>query len=366
MFYLTQKDYIKDRNKYCILAFAGVIAIFLSNVAPIILFTCGLYLVYDYFYIARNKNIFPIAIVFTTWLGIFLLYYVLFIHEHPVKDCMNQFWNNVLYTFLPLNPFTNDFYLFFVKNISAIFTFLYNFDPYIMRLIWKIFFGVFVFTGVVVIIKKRQIKIMIFVFIPLLLHLLLSAFHLYPFYSRLILYAIPGLIILFIRGFCESITFIISALKTEKIRPFAIIACQLFFVILLMMKGFPFKRYEGRDSIKFVQENIKNTDKFYMSFLYIPVFQYYTDIGIISNNMNIVNDIKHELTTEYAAFWMMMDNNDRDQIIFDKITLRDKNWIMPGYESTIPIPKQLDSLGYKKLREFHYAKTSVYLYDFGE
>jgi hypothetical protein len=370
MFYFVQKDYTKERNKYYILAFAGIIAISLSNVAPIILFTCGIYLAYDYFYITHRRNLFPIASVFATWLGVFLLYYVLFIYEHPTRDFMEQYWTN-LRAFLPSNPLSTDFYSFLIECLSEMCTTLYEFDIYVVRLIWKIFFGLFVMAGIVVLVKKKKIGVLIFVFTPLLLHLLLSAFHLYPFFKRLILYAMPGMIILFAYGFYEIITFTTSMLmlKTEKIISFATIACMLFLIGLFVIRGFPFKRFEGRNVIKFVQENIQNTENLYMAFHNIHVLKYYTDIGIISNNMNILNDMQHELTNECAESWMLKYNNARKQILLELLdkmkTLHGKNWIMPGPES-ISINEHLDSLGYKKLREFKSAETSVYLYDFGE
>jgi hypothetical protein len=364
MFYFTQKDYKKERNKYSILAFAGVIAIFMSNVAPIILFTCGLYLAYDYFWTARGRNIFPIAVVFVIWLSVFLLYYVIFIHEHPVKDSMVQYWTH-LHAFLPVNPFATDFYLSLISSLSIALTALYDFETYMMRLIWKIFLGLFMIIGLVVLIKRKKIKIMIFVFTPLAIHLLLSAFHLYPFFGRFILYAIPCIIILFAYAFYTTIMFFVSALKTEKIKPVVTIVCVAFFIVLLMIKGFPIKHYEER-IIKFVQENIQNSDKFYIPFHYGTIFKYYTETGIISDNMNIV-DMQQELTNEYAKFWMKSTRNIRKQMVFDKVkTLHGRNWVIFGSVSESPTDKQLDSLGYKKLREFHYAKTSVYLYDFGE
>jgi hypothetical protein len=364
MFYFVQKDYKRERNKYYLLACAGVVAIFLSNVAPIILFTCGLYLAYDYFCVARNRNITPISIVFAIWLSVFSLYYIFFIHGHPTKEIMIQFWSCER-AFMPYNPFTSDFYLFFSKSSSEIFTSLYAFETYTMRLIWKIFCGLFVMVGIVVLIKNKRIKIMIFIFTPLLLHLLLSTMHFYPFYSRLILYAMPGILILFAYGFCGIIIFSASMLNTDKIISFTTIACMLFLIGLFVIRGFPLKRFEGRDAIKYVEENIQSTENFHMFSGYLFVFLYYTNIRIISDKMNILNDVQHELTKKYVESWLLNLNNMRKQLFLDKIkTLRGRNWIILSHGPKII--KHLDSLGYKKLKEFKSANTSVYLYDFGE
>jgi hypothetical protein len=365
MFYFVQKDYRRERNKYGILTFAGIIAIFLSNVAPIILFTCGIYLSYDYFFVTRRRNIFPVAVIFAAWLGVFFLYYILFIHEHPAKDFMEQYYLYRVPAFLLSNPFKSDFYLSLIDSLSLILTSVYDFETYTMRLIWKIFFGLFVMTGMIVLVKRKKIERMVFVITPLLLHLLLSAFHLYPFHMRFIIYTMPGIIMLFAYGFHRMITFAASILKTEKIKSSVTIAGMLLLIVFSAIKGFPFTRYEGRNCFKFIQENIQDTDSFYMTVYNIHVFKYYTDIGIISGNMNIINDMKHELTSESVESCMLMQANAYKQIEFDKIkTLHGKNWIMP-YESIYVIEK-LDSLGYRKLNEFKCVKTSAYLYDFGE
>lgn len=55
--YLTLKDYKKERSKYYWLGAVGTISLFLSNVACIVLFALGLYLLYDIY--KNSKKNFP-------------------------------------------------------------------------------------------------------------------------------------------------------------------------------------------------------------------------------------------------------------------------------------------------------------------
>jgi hypothetical protein len=381
MFWLMLKNYKDERNKYILTTLSGAVAIFLSNVAPVILFTCGVYWTYDRFFVTRRRSLYPLIAVFAVWLGVFALYYAFFIHDHPLRDFMLQCWHK---SFLPLHPFKADFYLFLLDRLSMFFMILYNFETYAMRLIWKIFFGLFFMTGVVALVKNRKTDIMIFAFTPLLLHLSLSALQLYPFHTRVILYSVPGVIIVFAYGLDGMIRLIGSRLKKKKIRMFATITvCLLFAGILFLIQGFPFKQTETKDSIKFLQEKIENRDeKIYVSVFQFPVFKYYTDIGILSVDVNFLGDMQYESTykmlnnneiNEYLGSWMLMNKDTRNRLLLNHLkTLRGRNWLLLGWtkkndeRKEIDLINSLDSLGYHKMDEFKTVKSSVYLYDFGE
>jgi hypothetical protein len=376
MFYLVQKDYRNRQYKYGVLALAGVVAVFLSNVAPVILFACGMYWAYDRFFVARRGNIFPMLGVFAVWLGVFALYYVFFIHNHPSKDFMVEYWAQQN-AFLPPNPFKADFYLFFVKYLSMLLMISYNFETYAMRLIWKIFFGLFVMTGIIALLKDRKINILIFVFTPLLLHLLLSAFHLYPFYRRLVLYAMPGVIIAFSYGLDSVIRLAASRAKTGKIRQFATMTvCLSFLGFLFLIQGFPFKHTEMRNCLQYVQEHVKSADeKIYISISQFPATQYYTDVGMITFDVCLLgdsqckptNDISNHLDDYSQRLMSHMLNAGKthgERMILDNMkTLRGKNWIFLGNEAHEDL---FHHIGGKKLKEYKSVNASVYLYDFGE
>src|SRR5690606_22381132 len=110
MYFFTLKRYKSLNTKYIVLTVVGSISIFLSNVSPIILLCCGIYLLYKSY---KNKwiNIKYLFIVASVWVSVFVAYYLLFIHNHPTKNFMIMYWSNQG-SFMPLNPFKIDFYNF--------------------------------------------------------------------------------------------------------------------------------------------------------------------------------------------------------------------------------------------------------------
>jgi hypothetical protein len=366
--YCVIREYRKERNKYWLSGIIGIIAVFLSNVAPVILFTCGLYLVSDCF--VQKKKITPLLAVFSTWLSAFLLYYYFFIYEHPLQNIMVKYWYNVN-AFLPLNPFSGDFYKFLIQTIpTRIFTTLffdYNESIGIRRLV--VFSMILLFiAGLVKLVWSRRIKIVILACTPILLHLFLSAFQLYPFERRLILYTIPGMIIVCSIGFGYILNIISFKLQIEKFRYFVVIVVMLL-ICLPSFARFPSKHIEVKDGIKYIQENMEKSKSIYSFLFASQIFQYYKEIGFVSNEVNIISDKKVKLTD---IGYYMVENGEylhSDQYInYLKTQLHNKVWLLLHAinDNEKYIINKLDSLGYNKIEEFRTKGSSVYLYDFGE
>ncbi len=184
IYYLILKGYKKEENKYYCLGIIGTISIFLSNVAPIILFSAGLYLLYDY--LINNKKHFKyIAGVYLAWGITFLLYYHYFIHGHPSREIMIIYWSKAN-AFMPYNPISIEFYTFLLNKFMTIFTSLLSFG----KIGLVCFPGLFL-TGIATLIIRKRAGILLLFFTPITLHFLLSAFKIYPVDLRLILYCCP-------------------------------------------------------------------------------------------------------------------------------------------------------------------------------
>jgi hypothetical protein len=63
--YFVLKNYKNNQTKFYILGIAGTLAVFLSNVAPIILSVAGLYLLYEQFYIKKVIIISQVCLSFS-------------------------------------------------------------------------------------------------------------------------------------------------------------------------------------------------------------------------------------------------------------------------------------------------------------
>jgi hypothetical protein len=338
LFHTLLKGYKKEKNRLYVLGIAGVIAIFLSNIAPIILFTCGIYLLYNDFFITRKKRILSLSLVFAAWLIAFAVCYYFFIYEHPNREFMVGYWNSLEPSFLPHNS-VSGFYYFLYNNFVKIHLL---FRPAALVIIFSI-------VGIISIVWKQKIRMAILVFTPVLLHLFLSTLQLYPFEIRLILYIFPCVILVCSAGFEHLIEIVFADLKIKKFRLFALIIPML---LLYPFSEFPIQsqilRVEIKKSLKYIEKNIREGESVFVHMFYKHNYRYYNDIGFIHIEAPFIVGVR----------------SDEENVKKFK-NLHGKNWVLTDSFVEESIINQLDSLGYNKIEEFHYHKSSAYLYDFG-
>jgi hypothetical protein len=354
VFYFVLKDYKKETNKYYVLGAVGVIAILISNVAPIILFVGGLCLLYDPLFVSKNKKILPLFAVFAVWVSTFLLYYAFFIYNHPAKEFMVKFW---------ASQHENAFFnihkgsgLFLIEKMEMIFRILScrlflplsSAAPFPNLIINKYILMLLSLTGFVIFIRERKMKLIILTCAPIIMHLFLSGFHLYPFESKFILYTLPCFIISCSEGFGFIIKIIFSSLKIKKVIPFAIVIPIFFF-----LSGYPVKieREEIKKSIRYIQENIHEGENIYIYYFATFPYKYYDNIGFTNLKTPII-----EGKYNRSGFYSTGDINELKR-------LRGKTWLL--LSSDKGIAEQVNSLGYKKIKEYKAKGSFVYLYDFG-
>jgi hypothetical protein len=339
LFYTLLRGYKKEKNRLYVLGVAGIIAIFLSNVAPIILFTCGLYLLYNDFFITRKRRILSLTLVFAGWLTAFVIYYYFFIYEHPTREFMIYHWSGLrdpnIHGFLPHNSLS-DFYFFLYNNFVTM-HFMLHLGTIMI---------IFSIVGTVSLIWRKKVQMAILVCTPVLLHLFLSTFQLYPFSPRLILYIFPCVILICSIGF-ECLTAVIfTDLKIKRFRLFAIIVPMMF---LYPFSEFPVRRHETKKSLKYIEENIREGESVYIQRFDRYTYYYYQDIGFVH--------IKAPMIEGY-------DSPEENFKILKK--LHGKTWLLLEPIEKGLIINRFDSLGYRSIKEFHYHDSSVYLYDFGQ
>jgi hypothetical protein len=365
IFYLLLRNYAKERNRYYVLGIAGAVSIFLSNVAPIILFTAGLYLFYTDFFVLKRKKIVPLFIVFAVWLGVFGVYYYFFIYEHPIQGLMLEYWSKEeLIAFLPYNSLSE--FLNFLQNKSVtILGILFNRRGvawFFEIIVLLIFLSAFL-AGLLSLILKKRIGIIILTCTPPLLHAFLSALQMYPFEVRLFLYILPGVMIICSIGFVFILKFIFTYLKIEK---YLAGKCRLFillFPLLLFLSEYPvkIKKHEIRESIRYIKENREEGENVYAYMHAIMISKYYVAIGFAP-------PIKQIELPPFAK--RLNDNEFLDQLE----ELQGKHWLLCVPISSIEEPNiwndkytiaKADSC-YKRLKTFETTGAAAYLYDFGE
>jgi hypothetical protein len=354
IFYFTIKDYQWEQNKYYILAIVGSLSIFLSNVTPIILFTSGLYLFYDNFFVTKNKKIHSLSLMTLTWLVTFSVYYYFFIYEHPLREYMIDYWSQTQ-GFLLLS--FNEPMRQFVVRLGCIFlynkTFLIK-DASIPSLIMYFIMIILCLVGIINLIRHKKIKIILLTCVPFVLHLFLSIFQLYPVSTRTMLYTLPCVILICAEGFNSMAVF--SRLKSRK-KKSAIIAIGILF-LFCGLYSLPIEREEIKNSLKYINENIKEGEKIHVYRDAIPAFQYYVDIEYTN-----VEFVKHTQ--------VVYDNSKSDikKYVNGLTDLQGKYWLLFSHVYSwdeTDIINQMDSFGYKKTDEFRSETSFTYLYDLGK
>ncbi len=262
---------IKPKNLYLILV--GGLGIFLSNIAPLIFVTIGVYSLYKQLKIRKIDYWF--IITGFIWSILFGFYYIYFIQGHSTRDFMLSFW---MPNFMPLNPFSHEFINFVVKKIgySIKMIFVYNTINYAFILA---FIALMLALGIWKIAVKRNVKLLLFIFFPIVLHLLISALKIYPYHLRLVLYLTPFYILIFAFGLNAIYRFIKSKVSGKV----AVVTVFIVFVVLSFfnMKLFPYERMESRKALQYVFENKKPDEQFYVNWDFNSAYRYYKLSGII-------------------------------------------------------------------------------------
>lgn len=344
VYYLLLKKYKNESYKYYFLCIVGVFSIFLSDATPIILFTTGFYLLFD-IYRHKKKHFLQLTVISIAWVISFLLYYFLFVHNNAIKDYLITYWEN-FGVFMPANPFKSEFYNFLDSKGYMIVSSLFRFDRNGIFLIF------FILAGIVSFIRKIRTDIIILTIMPVILHLLLSGFKLYPFDKRLILYICPCVIIFCSFGFNYLTKILLSKLKIESVKLLAI-SIPLLMFLFFSGKEFPKKLEEIKECINYIQEHIGKNDKIYVYYGATYAFEFYNTIGFFNTLAPIIYGTNNR--------------SENEKYINELIKLNGRNWLLFSHvnenEETY-IVGQLDSLGYNKIETYKTKGSSAYLYDF--
>jgi hypothetical protein len=343
IYFLLLKDYTNDQSKFKYLGIAGTVFIFLSNVAPIILFTAGVFLVFHHG--LKDVEIRRKLIkIFSVWTISFGIYYYFFIWRHPATGPMLNYWTQ-LDVFCP-KPFTEEFYIFILNKLASVRGRLFQFG-----IVGELLINTLLGAGILSLILRRKVGYLILTCVPVFLHLFLSGLKMYPFDVRLVLYLCPIFIIISSFGVNELINVLFADLKIERIR-FLALAIPIWFSTLFYSNGFywtsfPFKKDESKKSIGYVNENKQPEDQIYVMPFAILMFNYYHNTnGLPLNAKNII--LGRRLGT-------MEEEAQRIASLHGRV------WIITGGDGDAIIVK-LNELGHQLEDEF--KEAGAFLFDF--
>jgi hypothetical protein len=345
MYYVSLKNYKKEINKYYNLSISGCLAIFISNITPIILLTISIYL--TTIFLINKKSIFKqYLFVLISWFLTFVFYYYFFIYNHSTHDFMIDWWekNN---SFMPYNIFESDMYEFiWVKILSIFFSISSSYN--ILLFIFLVFFVI----GYINLIHKRRFHIILLLIFPIIIHFILSALKIYPFDLRLILYIFPLIMYAISFGFDFLILKIFTVYRFKYFRILALLIPFTF--LFTLKKNDRFKKYneEIKNSLSYIKKNYKKRNLIYIYSGAGPAYKYYSDTKYFNNLLPVINgsfnrenrlNYIKEITSINGEFW----------ILFSHVYQDEESYIL----------ERLDSLGYSKLKSFKTYNSSTYLYD---
>ncbi len=349
IYYYLTKNYKNERNKFLYLGILGSILIFLSNVAPIILLSVGLFLVFD-IYSKKKDQIINLTVLSISWSTVFLTYYMLFLHNHPSRQGMLRFHENA-HAFMPTNPGSLEFYHFLYLKGSMILVDLFQLSRY-----GGIIVGIISLIGITELIKKRKFDIVILTITPPLTHLLVSALKLYPFETRLILYTFPCFIVIFSFGLNYLVNIVTDRFGYNNINFYLAILFPTFLILYLSRIGYPIKNSEIKNSLKFIEQNKSISDKIVVNYFTAYPLRYYNEISFLKLDTNNIfvssrksyNDTilyASELDSQSGRIWFLFTRDPRENEKMD--------FLKKHYKS------QKKNL----IKEFHTNGSSVFLYN---
>ncbi|MCB9251750.1 MAG: glycosyltransferase family 39 protein [Flavobacteriales bacterium] len=319
----------KLKDKWWLYSIIGVIAIWLSNVAVLLLFLIGLYILYTEFK-ASKRNYSFILKVPGSWLISFIFYYYAFIDGHPSTKFMVEYWQNAG-AFISHDVLDATFY----RSVSSKFTLFFemmNFSVYSM---------VFLPFPVIGLYKLyRKVPGYFYLLIsPFVLHLIIAYFKIYPFSKRMILYQFPNFVLILFYGFSVILNFFQKYKALNFLFPL-LISSNIF---MLFRYGFPIEKEEIKKSMSYIRSNYTEGEKIYVYYGATPAFQFYRDlfgpetgitdkdIVLTSSNRNNWSKYQKPISGLNSSVWILFshvthkrnENDEKeDEYIVNKFTER--------------------------------------------
>lgn len=294
-------------KSFVTISILGVCSIFFSNVAVISLSSCGLWLIYSKW--KQRRLLWALILAMLPWLIAFVVYYVLFIHDHPSRGYMMRYWSQkgaffdlgsieaaTTSTILKLESLAN----LFVYSRSDVF-------PLSISVLGLV-------VGVVAAFRSNR-TVLYVVSAPIILHLVLSVLHLYPFATRLILYTLPLLVILCSFGWYSTMEYLSSRYHSKMKW---VLLLTFIFMCYPVARYIPFERQEMEKALAWLDSHIEPTENIYIYYQARSAFQFYrefypevnsiSNISIGQNNRNNLQGYVQEISALDSVTWVLFSN----------------------------------------------------------
>lgn len=268
----------------------GSVAIWLSNIAVIMLFVAGVYILVKYW---RERLVFLLLLI---WGVSFFSYYYYFIHGHPTKGLMLVYWQGC---FMPTDFLSKDFFFFIFKACKDFYFSVFGFGRF-----WYIPLAISI--GGVLSLWQDDKKDWLFLLLsPFIVHLVISGFKQYPFQGRFLLYLLPSALLLFVSGL-----FYLFEVANRLFRISALfLLVPLLFMLLPFRHGFPMRNEEIKDALEYLDRSANKNEKLYVYYATVPAFEFYSSGYSTVKELNYVKgSINRDSWNKYVEEILDMDN----------------------------------------------------------
>jgi len=339
IYYLVLKPFKTEIHRYILLSIMGALMIFLSNAAPIILFSVFIYLLYNSISDFR-KTFVPLFLTGAVWFLSFGCFYFLFVKDHPIGDYMVSFWS-IFSTFPDFTSLRNMWQ--FVVHAPYYFICLdMNRQPekfYILLVLMII-------NGIFYAIKNKQYRLLMLTLSPLVIHLALSSLKMYPFFPRFYLYIYPLFFILSAYGVTELVNTVKNfGQRRYLLTGITVIIPSLSLASLLLFT--PQRHQKVRDSIAYIEQHKQPGDVIYCHWETIYAYKVYELWGVIKPDNDVV-----EGSLAPCKNLDFPDNAKRIWFLYAADVFNQQQCIA----------NKLDSLNYNQIKEYRTFKSSVLLF----
>ncbi|MDO1447331.1 hypothetical protein Q0590_13770 [Rhodocytophaga aerolata] len=261
-FYYKDKTDLASMIKW---GLAGSSLIWFSYSAVFILAGVGLATIWEKIQVKKElTQLMPLFLTFAIWLISFFIVFILFASNGVQSSWLKGFWQNQG-AFMPFPPNTIADLRWFAEQLKNIFDYplAINFQYIVIPNYLRIsIIGLFFFAAGLIYWFKYEKKYFIALVLPLVLTIVASGLTIYPFYERLILFLLPSLILIVIKGL-ETICKYIETYSTS----FATLCIAIFLLPLVFNASylaiFPkyiYNRIDTREALMYLKENIQKGD----------------------------------------------------------------------------------------------------------
>lgn len=287
---LLRTNFLNKKTFYFFInGIVGAILVWLSNPIIFILFVIGSWYLYLSLKEKKYDLFFNICLMISFWIVSFGIEYFLFLKDNPSRKIMEEFWS---FAFMPIFPKTIEDIKWFSTTFESI---VYQFTASKKNGL----IAILLITGIIAIIKEKKVKIGL-ILLPILIVLFLSAFKLYPFRARLLLFIYPSFVILLALGINK-----LTNVNFKK--PIILVIVSL----LLIDSGLKLRSRNEVDDIRLslevIKKNIKENDIVYVYYGAIPGFKLYQDKFLLKDTKVIIGNNKLDLNNidEKVRCWVL-------------------------------------------------------------